>query len=82
MTPQEIINEICKLPLPEQKEVFDRLSEELTKAVQEELRLQETLLAKGLVRNVRPPRRKKIGDFEAIIVKGKPISETIIEERR
>ena len=82
MTPQEIIQEIYKLPLPEQKEVFDLLSEEFSKAEQAELRLQENLLAKGLVRSVKPPRRKKIGDFAAISIEGKPISETIIEERR
>ena len=82
MTPQKIINEIFKLPLPEKKEVLDLLSEEFSKAEQDERQLQENLLAKGLVHSVRPPRRKKIGDFAAILIEGKPISETIIEERR
>lgn len=39
------------------------------------------LQRKGVLRNI-PPRRKVKREFRPIQIKGKPISETIIEERR
>ncbi len=82
MTPQEILTEIYKLPSIKRKEVLDSLSEELSKAEAEDLRLQEALFADGLLREIKPPRRRKLGDFKPVKIKGKPLSETIIEERR
>jgi len=82
MTPQEIINEIHKLPTVEQKEVLDSLSEELNEAQTEDLRIQKALFDAGLLREIKSPRRRRIGDFEAIKIQGKPLSETIIEDRR
>ncbi len=83
MTPQEIINEIYKLPPPEQKELFDSLtkkSDDLTES--EDFQIQKTLFEAGLLREIKPPRQRRIGDFPAIKIEGEPLSETIIRERR
>ncbi len=82
MTPQEIINEIQKLPPIERKEILDSLSEELTEAEAEDLRLQKALFDAGLLREIKSPRHRKMGDFKPIEIKGEPLSETIIRERR
>ena len=82
MTPQEIINEIQKLPPIEQKEVRDSLSETSNEAENEDLRIQKALFNAGLLREIKSPRRRRMGDFEAIEIKGEPLSETIIRERR
>ncbi len=81
MTPQEIINEIHKLPPTERKEILDSLSEKLTVGEEEDLRVQRTLFDAGLLREIKSPRRRRTGDFEAIKIEGKPFSETIIEDR-
>ena len=82
MTPQELIHEFYKMPPVEQKEVLDTLSEDLSEAEAEDLRIQKALFEAGLLREIKSPRRRKIGDFEAIKIEGKPLSETIIEDRR
>jgi hypothetical protein len=81
MTPQEVLTEIYKMPLPEQVEVAELLQQRLSDKLIDQ-RLQEALLKKGLLREIKPPRENKIRDFEPIKIKGKPLSETIIEERR
>ncbi len=81
MTPNEILNEIDRLPFPEQKQISDCLSEYLSED-SIDLRLQRALFDKGLLREIKPPRHRKIGDFKAMKIKGKPLSETIIKERR
>ncbi len=75
MTPQEIIKEIYKLPPTERKEILDSLESE-------DLRVQKSLFEAGLLREIKPPRQRRIGDFPAVKIEGEPISETIIRERR
>ncbi len=82
MTPQEILNEIYRLPSFEQKEILDSLFENMSQADAKDLQLQQALFDAGLVREIKPPRHRRMGDFKAVKIKGKPISETIIEERR
>ncbi len=82
MTPSEIISEIQKLPLIKRKEVLYSLSKNLNETDTEDLKLQEALLTDGLIREIKPLHRRKIGDFKPVKIKGKPLSETIIEERR
>ena len=82
MTPQEIVNEIHKLPPVERREILDSLSEELNEDELESLRVQTALFEDGLLREIKSPRRRKIGDFKPIEIKGEPLSETIIRERR
>ena len=81
MTPQEILNEIYRLPFPEQKQISDCLSEYLSED-SIELRLQRALFEKGLLREIKTSRRSELGNFKPIKIKGKSLSETIIEERR
>ena len=81
MTPQEIINEIRKLPPVERKEILDSLSEESNEGETEDLLIQKALFDTGLLREIKSPRRRGMGDFEAIKIEGKPLSETIIEDR-
>jgi hypothetical protein len=42
----------------------------------------QALLASGLVKTIKTPRASAAGPRRLIEVKGKPLSETIIEERR
>lgn len=82
MTPSEILNEIYRLPSIKQKEILDSLSENLSEDEAKDLQLQKALFEVGMLREIKLPRHRKIGDFKAVKIKGKPISETIIEERR
>jgi hypothetical protein len=88
MNPEEIINEVHKLPLPQQKKIYDALSKELAQLSppdeedDPDQRLQRRLYAKGMISEIKPRRTGKIADFTPIKIKGKPLSETIIEERR
>lgn len=84
MSTQELLAEIRKLPLDEQR----RLLEELIRSVSEgqpspEIRLQHALYEAGLIGEIKPSRPALTPrNFTPIDVKGKPVSETIIEERR
>ncbi len=82
MTPQEILKEIYNLPLTEREEIFDSLSKNLTNEEYEEKQLQEVLFKAGLLREIKPPRQHKTGEFNAVKIDGIPLSESIIEERR
>lgn len=82
MTPQEFLNEFYKMPPVERKEVLDSLSENLSEAETEDLRLQKALFDAGLLREIRTARSGKVADFKPIEIEGEPISETIMRERR
>lgn len=82
MTPQEILTEIYKLPPVERKEILNSLTEDCDEPENDDLRLQKALFDAGLLHEIKPPRKSGMGDFKAIKIKGKPLSETIIEERR
>jgi hypothetical protein len=85
MTPQEIINEIQKLSPLQQKEVLDRLSLNLTEEnALSEAEVAERLLAKGVINEIPDgwDESDDEDDFEPIVMKGKPLSETVIEDRR
>ncbi len=82
MTPQEIIQEIQKLPPFERREIFDRISTDLSKddSISEE-EAANRLLAKGLINEIPADWDKADEHFEPIEIQGKPLSETIIEDR-
>jgi len=88
MTPKELIAEIFKLPLAEQRQVLDALlksSAELTSEVHQpisEEEFEQMLLAKGIISEIPPGAGDLEEDFEPIEVMGQPLSETILEERR
>lgn len=86
MSLQEIISEIGKLPLSEQRQVLETLNENIKQAeLSEEERLEQEvlkrLLAKGIISEI-PPRWDEDDDFEPIEIGGEPLSEMIIRERR
>jgi hypothetical protein len=85
MNTTEILSEIKKLPIPEKRNLFRQLGEDLDNGFlsEEELREQEfeqTLLAEGGIRQI-PPRWNEDDDFEPVEISGKPLSETVIEDR-
>jgi len=83
MTPQEIINEIQKLPLEQKKEVINSISEDFQQTITED-EFEQILFAKGIIGNI--PNLDEYTDedenFEPIEVEGEPLSEMIIRERR
>lgn len=87
MNPEDIIKEVHKLPLPQQKEVYDALSKDLLDQTEvdegdADQRLQRLLFAKGKISKIKPPRTERIGDFPLLKINGQPLSEMIIKDRR
>ena len=82
MTPTEILTEINKLPMSERQIVIDSLNNTETEEESIDLRLQKMLYEDGLLREIKPRRQRRIGDFPAIKIEGEPVSEMIIRERR
>ncbi len=82
MTPQEIIQEIQKLPPFERREILDRISTDSSNngLISEEDTAKQ-LLAKGIINEIPADWDKADEDFEPIEIKGKPLSETLIEDR-
>ena len=89
MTVQEIINTVQSLPLNEQEKVLKALQGSL----QRKTKLQQTviseddietlLLAKGIISEI--PKRvpdDEEENYEPITVKGQPLSEVILENRK
>jgi hypothetical protein len=88
MTPTEVLQEIQKLPLTDQRQILIELTERLEQSTQtiqdpKEQEFIASLRRKGLVTEVptRLPDDDSRTQFRRIDIKGKPISETIIEER-
>lgn len=83
MTPTEILNEISRLPLSEQKALREKLLNdsglEAESTAQNEF--DRVLFEEGFLANL-PDESGDDDDFEPVEFSGKPISETIIEERR
>lgn len=84
MTPAEILNEIDKLPIADQKALREKLlsdseSNESQQITQDEF--DRVLFEEGFLTNL-PAETDEDDDFEPVQFTGKPISETIIEERR
>jgi len=63
-----------------QQVVQERLA--LERYSPEEERFHQALLAVGLVKEIKPPRRIPTGQRRLIQARGKPVSETLMEERR
>lgn len=84
MTPQEIITEIRKLPVEQQREVRESLEQKEPHPLMTDRDFLEMLHAKGIIGNVPEPDAytDEDDDFEPIEVAGEPLSEMIIRERR
>lgn len=88
MTATEILSEIQKLPLTEQRAVLLELKGKLDQAGQADLKVKErqfinAMRQKGLITEIplRLPDDEMRRNFKRIEVKGEPLSETIIRER-
>ena len=87
MSAQELLTEIQKLPPAEQQRLLDALKRDVKMKSEQrpitEDEVEQILLAKGIISEI-PPRVPDDEEetFEPIEVPGKPLSETIIEERR
>lgn len=93
-TVEEIVKAVKDLPLHEQAEVKRRLESLLTPSDQADVpnetpragdldqRLQRALYEAGLVSEIKPRVKRPRVRPPLIKIKGKPLSETIIEDRR
>lgn len=88
MTPNEVLNEIQKLPLDEKHRIWVELTGQIDQNDATDLSLKEKkfvngLRQKGLVTEFpsRLPDDEFRRSFKRIEVEGEPLSETIIEER-
>ena len=95
-TVEEIVSAIKELPPQERAEVKRRLEEipaqgnengganggERQAAIDLDQRIQRALFEAGLVREIKPPVKRPRERQPPIKIKGKPLSETIIEDRR
>lgn len=84
MTLDSILEAVQTLTPDEQRRLRARLDERLAGA-EEATKVQafhRALLASGLVVALKAPRASAAGQRRLIEVQGKPLSETIVEERR
>lgn len=89
MSAQELLAEIQKLPLDEQRRLLEALASNVeqqteTRQPTSEDEVQRILLEKGIISSIPDlsAYTDEDDDFAPIEVEGKPLSETIIEERR
>jgi len=84
MLTQEFIEEVSTLSPDEQRQLRKLLDEKLAQrdeaAKMDAFR--QALLVAGLVKTIKTPRVTNTADRKLIQVTGKPLSQTIIEERR
>ena len=84
MTTQEIIDQVRKLPLPQQREVIQTLiasSPFIENSARSEADIAAALLAAGAISDIPAAWNAPDEDFEVVEVKGKPLSVTLLEDR-
>jgi hypothetical protein len=82
---KRVLNEIKELTIAELAQVREKVDELLADQTEgAELSLQQSLLEAGLLSEIKTPSRDvdSFRAYQPVKVKGKPVSETIIEERR
>jgi hypothetical protein len=87
MIPQEIINAVRSLPPEKQREVLEVLQSELIgmrKSLISEQEVQRILFERGVIGTVPSAAdyTDEDDDFDPVAIKGKPLSESVIKERR
>lgn len=86
MTPQEIVDTVRNLPPENRREILKVLQSEAgeLKGAPGEQEVQRILFERGIIGNIPSADDYTDADdnFEPIEIKGKPLSETVIEERR
>jgi hypothetical protein len=82
-TLERVVEEVKAMTPDEQQQLRDVLNELLSNPQNIEYLLQKSLHESGLLSEIKPSRTGQTRRaFKPIEVKGKPVSETIIEERR
>jgi len=89
-TVEEILSAVKELPPQERAEVQRRLEglvsqpepDQEAHAADLDQRIQRALFEAGLVSEIKPPVKRPRERTPPIKIKGKPLSETIIEDRR
>lgn len=86
ITPQEIISTVQTFPTDVQMEIVESLQKNLRKTsstVLSEDEIEQILLAKGLISEIpKRVRDREEETYSPVEVIGKPLSETILENRR
>lgn len=94
MTPMEVFSEIQKMKLNDVRKIAEPLTDYLREQEKAALTAKQTearedeferyLLAKGVINHIsiRDETDEEFDTFEPIEIKGEPLSETIIRERR
>ncbi len=78
-----ILEGVSRLSVEEQHQIRDRLNQLLDSQQDAEFQLQMALHEDGLLDEIKPSRTATSSrSFQPVEVTGKPVSETIIEERR
>ncbi len=87
MSLTDVLEEVTKLSKAEKRQVIEvllrdeQLAEDGESDETKTAKFLEHLLEQGTIKQI-PPRENLPRDFEPVPIKGKPLSETIIEERR
>jgi hypothetical protein len=85
---EKLVEEIRGLPLEQQEQLRNALDAEVASARSNdqtsELEFKQRLLQAGLITEIREPARDRASflRYQPVAIQGKPLSETIIEERR
>ena len=82
MTLNEILNELESLKPEELQQLYQAIQKRLeVKKTAQKSTFHEALLSSGLVKEVKKPFNNQQNQRKLIQIQGKPVSETIIEER-
>lgn len=83
---ERVLDQIRSLTVEEQQQVRAALNSVNTKPIMTEDEFEQHLLAAGVISEIPPPPTEAeieaFRNYKPITVTGKPVSETIIEERR
>jgi hypothetical protein len=88
MSTQEVLIEIQKLPIEEQRQILEALSRNVaqdassTQKPMSEAQFEQMLLEKGIINQIPAGVDEEEEAFEPVLVEDTPLSETILEERR
>lgn len=81
---QNIINQLQELEIEELHKLNQAIEQHITvkRQTESETAFEQALLESGLVKEIKKPSYRNVTTEQLVKVKGKPLSETIIEERR
>ncbi len=82
MTLNEILNELESLKPEELQQLHQAIQERIEVKATQKNTFHQALLTSGLVKEIKQPFNSQNHQQKLIEVQGKPVSETIIEERR